>query len=399
MPAIEISKTLELIGALVVFFIAYLYLPHLIFKSGVEVNVDLGRRRDTSDLEEFLGSALPSMVLVVMTHLVNQVVVYLALRFSPHVHWGFAIRLLPDWNAIAAFVAGNGREISSYLTTPARRGGEESFLMRLVVVSLVGGMVTGNGTRRWLKQPKFGLRAPVLPVASARRWWSWPQHVWLMTFFLVVEIVSVVPHLVWYWFGNYERINPLMVWTLQKPFVFIRTVPDSRLYFGRFLRYEKTAHGEIDFIVLTNVQRYCYDEIDKCMVEGRSPLRPMGGELTIKWNLVGDVDTVRQQHLEERRRHYRLLRIERLGGELRKAFSGRGSLTVPEIYRLHGGTTSFDVGDYRAAVAWLATRRLIELNPDVDVATVRIADAVSVTFPERITSAASCGCAQHHFPT
>lgn len=395
MPAIEISKTLELIGALVIFFIAYLYLPHMIFKSGVEVSVDLGRRRDTSDLEEFLGSALPSMVLVVMTSLMNQLVVHAHYRFAPHSHWRFATRLRPDWNAIAAFVTGNGHEIANYLTTPARRNGEELFLMGLVLVSLVGGLVTGNGTFRLLKQPKFGLRAPVLPPGCERTWLSWPKHVWLMTFFLIVEIVSVLPHLVWSWFGNYERINPLFVWTLRRPFIFIRTAPDSRLYFGRFLRYEKSAQGEIDFIVITDVQRYSYDEIDKCMVEGRSPLRRLGGELTVKWGLIGDVDTVRPQHLHDLQWRYRLLRIERLGGQLRSAFSRRESLTVPEIYRLHGGTASFNVGDYRAAVAWLAARQLVDLDPSIDVSTVRIADTVRVTFPERVTAPAPCVCVPH----
>ncbi|MEA2338552.1 MAG: hypothetical protein QOE82_2559, partial [Thermoanaerobaculia bacterium] len=196
----ETAKPLELIGALIVFFVTYLYLPHIIFKTGAEVYVDVGRRRDTSELEEFLGSALPSIGLVVLTHLLNQLIVHISGFASPEHPWSFAVRLRPDWEALAAFITGSGGEISRYLTTRVRRGGESAFLVRLVIVSLVAGLITGNGTRRWLKEAEFGRRVPMLPPRNARRWWSWPLHVWLLIFFIMVEVISFLPYFFWYRF-------------------------------------------------------------------------------------------------------------------------------------------------------------------------------------------------------
>lgn len=391
----EMEKPLELLGALVVFFITYLYLPHVIFKRGVEFYADLGRRRDMSDLEEFLGSALPSCLLVVLTHVFNQTVVHADhLLIPPPCHYKAAVRILPDWQAVAAFVSGHSDEVTRYISTPWRRGGEARFVVRLVLVSLLLGMITGNAARRQLRQPVLKKRAPVLPPVALRRWWTLPLHVWRMTFFVVVELVSLPVFIFWYTAAGYESLNPLFVWSVQQPYLFVRTEAGSRLYFGQFHRYEKSATGEIDTIVLKEVQRYCYDEIDTCMIEGRSPLRPLGGELTLKWAMIADVDTLDgSKHLHDIDRRYKLLRIERLAAALRASFAGRRFLTVPDVYRLHGGTTKFELGDYRAAIAWLVTRGLVQLSPDVDVVTVPIADTVSVAFADfvgTVPAATSC---------
>jgi len=44
-------------------FVIYLYLPHIFFKFWAENSIDLGRRRDASQLEEFISAALPSALL------------------------------------------------------------------------------------------------------------------------------------------------------------------------------------------------------------------------------------------------------------------------------------------------------------------------------------------------
>lgn len=372
------EKPLELIGALLIFFVAYLYLPHIIFKWGAERFVELGRRRDTSELEEFVASALPSIIFVVLTHLANQAIVHIHSAFAPHAHWGFTIRIRPDWDAIAAFVSGNGAEIERYLTTPYRRGGESSFLLRLVVVSLLCGLLTGSAARRRLKHPKFASRAPKLPAQPTV--WNRIEYGCFLTWFILTEIAALPIYTLFRRFID-ESLNPLQVWQLQQPFVSVRTQPQSRLYFGQFVRYDKSATGEIDIIVLRDVQRYCYDEIDICMIEGRSPLRRLGGEVTVKWSVIGDIDTVPKSHVGDIKNQYERLRIERLAGQLRRAFAGWGLLTVPVVYRLHGGTTKFDVGDYRAAIGWLATRGLVDLDPPIpDLSETKVGDHVAVRF-------------------
>jgi hypothetical protein len=44
-------------------FLVYLYLPHIFFKLGAEKWLDLGRKKDSTQIEEFLSAALPSAVL------------------------------------------------------------------------------------------------------------------------------------------------------------------------------------------------------------------------------------------------------------------------------------------------------------------------------------------------
>jgi hypothetical protein len=371
-----VDKPLELIGALVVVFIAWLYFPYLIFKTGAETFVDLGRPRDSSELEEFLGAALPSMLIIVVVHLFNQGMARFLSLFALTRHWDIGRRILLDWPTIGALLSGEGWEIAhGFLADPWRRGGVTSFLLRLVITSFLSGIWFGYCARRRLKVPRLKDRVP--------KDGGWKGvRAWLK--FALFDLLPTPFFLVLWNHYSHELIEPLMAWKLQKPHVFLRTAGDSRLYFGQFIDYEKSARGEIDRVLLREPSRYCYDEVDKCLGEGRLPISKLGGELVVKWDAVVDIHVIPANSFEELEKRYLRLRMQHLGGELLRGFNGQNFLTVPEIYRAHAGATGLKLEDYRAAVALLAEDGLVQLDPPVDVGKQPIGDEVAVQFPKRV---------------
>lgn len=86
-----------------------------------------------------------------------------------------------------------------------------------------------------------------------------------------------------------EHLSPLWTWTVFRPWLFVRTI-DNRVFFGRFHRYDKDRHADLMVIHLTNVYRYCWDEVEQRARQGRLAVSAFGGALAIRWDRIADIN-------------------------------------------------------------------------------------------------------------
>jgi len=131
---------LHFIGYFLVFFFAFLYLPYLTFKTGAEYTVDLGRRRDSGEIEQFFAAVIPSTILNFLT-----------------VFWAWFGRVVGacswraglDYRVVAATITGHAaesgppvhrNEIHEFILDEARRPLLLYYLAALMIVSLLSGI-------------------------------------------------------------------------------------------------------------------------------------------------------------------------------------------------------------------------------------------------------------------
>lgn len=274
-------------------FILYLYLPHIFFKFWAENSIDLGRRRDASQLEEFISAALPSAILNLFALLTSA---------ATWPFFGTAPRL--DWVFIKTTV---------YLTkdqTPPFEGinwfATFSYLFTLYFVSALLGWMFGRAVLRLAALPEYqdgGTPRPssssVLPKdeglsdgealeanteerGAAFQWKALPLSV---VYFLFRPLY-------------HEMFVTLFPWTVVHPYVYVRT-KDMRVYHGRFLRYEKNPDGAMEAIRLDEVRRYCWDEKQARYEKGELPISKFYGTLYMKWDEIADINRVEDDAIEE----------------------------------------------------------------------------------------------------
>jgi len=115
-------------GLVLLAFFAYLYLPHVLFKTAAGLFVDLGRKQNASQLEEVASAVLPSALL----HLLTLVLFWIIGALSPIKLPGV------DWSLIASAVSGEGRQLSAILGT------RQMYWTAAYCVGLIG-VATANG--------------------------------------------------------------------------------------------------------------------------------------------------------------------------------------------------------------------------------------------------------------
>lgn len=126
---------------LVAAFLVYLYLPHVFFKAGAEKWVDLGRKKDSTQIEEFLSAALPSAAINVLASVFIGVPRF-AIRFLILAPWHLLVTSFPagfrtwyaqylywrpgviDWRVVAAVLSPTLIPFTGSLYVPWSRVGE-----------------------------------------------------------------------------------------------------------------------------------------------------------------------------------------------------------------------------------------------------------------------------------
>ena len=176
---------------------------------------------------------------------------------------------------------------------------------------------------------------------------------------------------------------------MQKPWVFVRLEGD-RLYYGCFDRYDKAADGSIESITLLGVQRYCYDEIDKCLSDGRLPLSRFQGPLRIYVAQISDIHTVPKNHFQAIEARYAKMMIRTLARDLLNAFAGLQRVSFHDIYVGHGGGTELTKFRYGQAIRYLELQGFIQVTPTTLHASPTMAptDTAVVDFPRRVAARA-----------
>jgi len=121
---------------LLVLFVAYLYVPYLLFKFFVEESFDLIRRRDHTRVEEFFAAALPSALLNGATWLLLTCLGWTRYRFGIGVNFPSV-----EWKAVAGLLDPQLVAVRSHLALGLRS--EATYLFVLFGLSAVFGKIYG----------------------------------------------------------------------------------------------------------------------------------------------------------------------------------------------------------------------------------------------------------------
>ena len=300
----ELAASASFIGYALVGFIVAVYLPHIIFKFLAEQDVDLGGRRDITRLEEFVAAALPSVLFNVFAFVTYEFIDSLSYWLSripgvPRFRQGYDV----DWAVVASIFADDKGMLADFVYAGELWPSVGVYFLLLYGIAAVNGRIYGAVFYDSLKQGS-NLTMSELLNAPIHKWRTWKGLVgWL-----------------WHVFYH-DAVVPYFQWEVRDTWVMVRTV-DGRLYHGKFAHYEKTVDGSFETIQLTEVHRYCYDEIEERFARGEIAVSEFEGELHIKWSRIADINRV------ERETIYNIMANQYFA--LRDEFEGEG-LPAPPV--------------------------------------------------------------------
>ncbi|HKS22646.1 MAG TPA: hypothetical protein VJZ76_07605 [Thermoanaerobaculia bacterium] len=370
---------LHFIGYILAFFFAFLYFPYLAFKTGAEYTVDLGRRRDSGEIAQFFAAVIPSSILNLLT-------VFWAWfgRAVGACRWDASL----DYSVVAATISERKEEIQKFIVDGTRRPLLLTYLAVLMIVSLLSGLCYGYAFKRVTERPLLRDRIPLRDGSYKGLRKLLHVIVWIfrIVLWLMLETVALFSYFLWHPLFH-EEVIALFPWSVQKPWLFVR-MHNDRLYYGCFVRYDKSSTGDIESITIGEVRRYCYNEVDKCLADGRLPLSSFQGNLRINTNEIADIHNVPKDHFVHIQERYRREMIRRLARELLTAFAGRKQIRVDDIYVEHAGVNELSRHRYRLALRKLEELKFIRIYPPtlgLEGANVPD-DAALVDFPPRVPS-------------
>lgn len=251
----------ELLSYVLLFFLAFVYLPYALFSLVAECFIDLGRRRDSTQLEEIISAFLPAFLFNVFA-----CVVY---SYMKKPDWAF------DWAAVAAIFGKDRGAISDYIYA-GKLEAPLTYLRNLWIISIGFGVWFGwsakvlcsqsaalDGVERisFKKFPKYRFadlkQLQIDSSPSPRRLtvmttgWQWLIRRKYFVFF------GWYP---WKWFFH-ESFVPLFTWRAQEPGPGVRIeTRDHGLYWATFMGYEKTTGGRMEAIHLKDVFRRLHSD-------------------------------------------------------------------------------------------------------------------------------------------
>lgn len=212
-----------------VLFLGWVYLPYTFFKFSAEIFIDLGRRRDATQLEEIISAFLPSVVLNVQAIVIFKVCsLFESTRFSI------------DF-AVMAAMFGDSRgavSVSDYIYA-GNWWGPVLYLGFLWILAVAHGFFFGKTTAAISDKQEIAL-----------------QGIDRVDLGKVPPEIHFIAKYCWFtWFSFFrESFVPLYTWRQKKPVICVET-KDGRFYVGRIVGYEKTTDGKIEAIRLENADR------------------------------------------------------------------------------------------------------------------------------------------------
>lgn len=222
------ADSTELLSYALLLFLVFVYLPYAFFTLFAERFIDLGRRRDSTQLEEIISAFLPSLLFHLPVFLL-----YHFIKVVFNLPWTF------DFAAVAGMFGKDRGAVFDYVY-----GGDwtavTTYIAMLWLVASLFGLWFGKAAKWVCGQEKAldgvdELKLDELklePAESIPLWVKWGGwYPWIHFF--------------------HESFVPLYTWHEQHPQVRVETT-DDRLYTGKFQGYEKTTDGQLDAIRLSD---------------------------------------------------------------------------------------------------------------------------------------------------
>lgn len=270
-------------GLVLLAFFAYLYLPHVLFKTAAELFVDLGRKQNASQLEEIASAVLPSALLHLLTLGLFGIIGALTPFKLPGV----------DWSLIASAVSGETRQMGALLET-RQMYWTVAYCIGLTGVAAANGALYGRSGYL-----KVILSAdPLLYPDGAKR----AQQVSRVRAYFIF-----VATFLWDFIYS-EYYVAIHRWSILSPFVFVKT-KEGQLLHGRFRRYDRNRNGEIEAITLVQVSRYTREKLYEVLARGANPVSRLEGEIYIKWSEIVDINVTTPAKLTELWQQYEAERV------------------------------------------------------------------------------------------
>lgn len=270
------GETTAMLSYFVLLFIIYVYLPYTMFKFATELSVDLGRRRDLTQLEEIVSGFLPCLFLHGW-----------ALAFFWAAKQIGLVQEHVDIGILASIAGDNRTAIADYIYS-ADWEGTVFYIGALWFSALFNGFWFGRSVRDACRHDvsrgdldalRHGLdplryrvvRRLIQIVKSFMRicrclgdGTSWRAKGQLVAAEATTcwRTNGVSLHLRpawWFWYRFFsEAIVPLFPWQERPPnmVAITRNEVSTWIYHGKFLRYDKTTDGRLEAIRLANVTQY-----------------------------------------------------------------------------------------------------------------------------------------------
>lgn len=278
-------------GSLLLGFVVYFYLPHALFKIWAERSVDLGRKRDSSQVEEITSAILPTSFLHLQALIVIRLTTSLPWLSFPWV----------DWDLILG--VGGATGLSRYLADFDHSIWAFCYVFILYALAFINGAIFGKGMLVGLcaEAPK-----DVFPDAAA----SVEPSEWYGRFKL-----QVAGGAFWVWKLLYHEYTvPIFPWAYLRPWVFVKTL-DGHLFHGRFSGYDKTIDGQVESIRIEQVSRFSRQPVRQCLNSGENPIRQVDGVLYMKWDRIADINTTLPSTIGALWKSYELAAMNHRGKE------------------------------------------------------------------------------------
>lgn len=301
----------SLLPYVLVAFVVFLYLPHVFFKIAAEKWIDLGRKRDSTQLEEFISAALPSFgfnalasISLILPRVVLRVSFFLYERLLAALPsrvtaafgrlWDQTGTWMPghvDWHVVSGFFSPISSSalllfyrdpVSAYVA----RGfwwSELSYLVWLYLIAYINGAAYGR-----IVAAKMSRGADTAHVRQR------------MEKLPVIRKLRLIAGGLFYkaWNPFYQEFHVgLFAEVARQAYVIVRTIDDRR-YLGLFFRYEKQPDGQIIGLVLRETQWL------HASTEGEDIYSQIHDAFYLPWSRIADINFTSQRvvsHLKRSR--------------------------------------------------------------------------------------------------
>lgn len=263
-----IERSTDVLSYAFLLFVGWVYIPYAFFKFTAEWYIDLGRRRDSTQLEEIISAFLPGVVL-------NLQAMFFFFLCTPY---------SLDYAVFASMFGRDRGDLADYIYDGSWDGCV-GYLISLWIVSMVNGWWFGRAVQQVAgnKEEENGL----VEAARAKKnrqlnlGWRCGWGIWYRFF--------------------HESVVPLLTWREQQPWVRLETTNDRRVYYGEFVGYEKTTDGRLDAVRLKNASRFYAEWVPEDYVEHDAIPMSEVGSIYINWSEVSEMSVTTKDRVDRYR--------------------------------------------------------------------------------------------------
>ncbi len=304
-------------------FIVFLYVPSQVFKFAANLFADLNRRRAASQIEEFLAASIPGAFLNLGTIAVWAVLGRAAEKLLGK-DWEYAPVGETIYAVLAALTAPPAQlntavtaQKTAVLHALPRLG---SYAFLVLTASAIFGVMYGLTEHRIAR--RGGMEAIKLQLPTWRTLWQtfWhpPLHIDPKTGKTTklrrrsiarraaAKVGWTLRLLIFYrvWDHCYTaNKNTIYPWATRNSSVFVK-LKSGLVFHGVLRSYRRTQDGEVEGILLDNVQRFNPEKLRENVANGVNPFRRLIGPLYVKWEEVADVNFAPPHKMTTIRRQY-----------------------------------------------------------------------------------------------